>query len=50
MRAELGWGFDIPYMITGMLNQHPRTAMAFNAGEHRGNLVKFYDSVVLESE
>lgn len=50
MRAELGWGFDIPYMITGILNQHPRTAMAFQAGEHRGDLVKFYDSVVLEEE
>ncbi|MBI5503257.1 MAG: aldolase catalytic domain-containing protein [Deltaproteobacteria bacterium] len=50
LRAELGWGFDIPYMITGMLNQHPRSAMAFNASENRGNLVKFYDSVVLESE
>jgi len=50
LRGELGWGFDIPYMITGMLNQHPRTAIAFNAGPDRGNLVKFYDSVVLESE
>lgn len=50
MRSKLGWGFDIPYMITGMLNQHPRAAMAFNASENRGNLVKFYDSVVLESE
>ena len=50
MRAELGWGFAIPYMITGMLNQHPRTAMAFNASENRGNLVKFFDSVVLESD
>jgi 4-hydroxy 2-oxovalerate aldolase len=46
MRAELRWGFDIPYMITGMLNEHPRAAMAFNSGEHRGDLVKFFDSVV----
>jgi len=46
MRAQLRWGFDIPYMVTGMLNQHPRAAMAFNAGDHRGDLVKFFDSIV----
>jgi 4-hydroxy 2-oxovalerate aldolase len=47
-REELRWGFDIPYMITGFLNQHPRAAMQFNAGEDRGNLVKFYDQMVEE--
>jgi 4-hydroxy 2-oxovalerate aldolase len=46
LRAELRWGFDIPYMITGMLNQHPRAAMAFNAGNDRGNLVRFFDSMI----
>lgn len=46
MRKDLLWGFDIPYMITGMLNQHPRAAIAFNAGAERGNLVKFYDTIV----
>jgi 4-hydroxy 2-oxovalerate aldolase len=45
MRAGLLWGFDIPYMITGMRNEHPRAAMAFNAGEHRGDLVRFFDSL-----
>jgi 4-hydroxy 2-oxovalerate aldolase len=44
-REELLWGFDIPYMITGFLNQHPRAAMRFNASEDRGNLVKFYDMI-----
>jgi 4-hydroxy 2-oxovalerate aldolase len=47
-RDRLRWGFDIPYMITGFLNQHPRTAMRFNASEDRGNLVKFFDMVVEE--
>ncbi len=46
LRATLGWGFDIPYMITGLLNQHPRAAMAFNASVDRGDIVKFFDSVV----
>lgn len=43
MREELKWGFDIPYMITGQLNQHPRDAIKFNESNDRGNLVKFYD-------
>jgi 4-hydroxy 2-oxovalerate aldolase len=47
-REELGWGFDVPYMITGFLNQHPRAAMRFNASEDRGNLVKFYDMIIEE--
>jgi 4-hydroxy 2-oxovalerate aldolase len=49
MRADLRWGYDIPYMLTGRLNQHPRTAIKFNAGPDRGNIVKFYDSL-LEQE
>ncbi|MBQ3094005.1 MAG: nucleoid-structuring protein H-NS, partial [Clostridia bacterium] len=23
----LTWGYDVPYLLTGMLNQHPRTAI-----------------------
>ncbi len=48
MRQKLRWGFDIPYMITGYLNQHPRDAMKFNAGEDRRNIVEFYDTIVEE--
>ncbi|MBT4822656.1 MAG: nucleoid-structuring protein H-NS, partial [Lentisphaerae bacterium] len=33
MKADVKWGFDVPYMITGLLNQHPRAAMAFNKQE-----------------
>jgi len=48
LREELGWGFDIPYMITGQLNQHPRAAMKFLAGEDGKNIVGFFDSVIEE--
>ena len=44
MRQELGWGFDLPYMIVGQLNQHPRAAIKFNDTEPRGNIVRFYDT------
>jgi 4-hydroxy 2-oxovalerate aldolase len=48
LKNELGWGFDIPYMITGHLNQHPRDAMKFNANPNGRSLVDFYDSMVEE--
>ena len=45
LRDKLMWGFDAPYMITGILNQHPRAAIEFNASEDRGNIVKFLDLI-----
>lgn len=45
LRAKLGWGFDLPYMITGQLNQHPREAIKYNATEPREDIVKFFDRV-----
>jgi len=48
LRSELRWGFDIPYMITGMLNQHPRAAIEFNEGQDHGNVVKFFDTMIEE--
>lgn len=45
MREQLKWGFDIPYMLTGLMNQHPRAAIKFNESSDRGNIVKFFDSL-----
>ena len=46
MREKLRWGFNIPYMITGILNQHPRTAIAFDKTDDRDDLVKFYNQMI----
>ncbi|MHC4873440.1 MAG: aldolase catalytic domain-containing protein [Planctomycetota bacterium] len=43
MRKDLGWGYDIPYMLTGLRNEHPRSAMAFNDSADKGDITKFYD-------
>ena len=48
LRKDLNWGFDIPYMVTAILNQHPRPAMRFNASEDRGDIVKFFDMMIEE--
>ncbi len=49
MREKLRWGFAIPYMLTGRLNQHPRAAMKFMEGDGHREVVKFFDSVVEET-
>ena len=46
MRAKLGWGFDYPYMVTGFLNRHPKSAMEFNESDKRGQIVRFYDDML----
>ena len=43
LKEKLRWGYDIPYMITGQLNQHPRDAMEFIATDSRNEIVSFYD-------
>lgn len=48
LQENLRWGFEVPYMITGQLNQHPRAAMKFLAGEERHKYVQFYDSIIEE--
>ncbi len=46
MRKDLKWGFDLPYLITGLLNRHPRLAMKFNEAPERGDILEFYDKTL----
>ena len=46
LRAELRWGFDIPYMITGVLNRHPNAAIEYNQSDDRGDYVKFFNNMI----
>ncbi len=45
LREKVVWGYDIPYMLTGQMNLHPRSAMAFLDGEKPTDYVAFYDSM-----
>ena len=45
LREKIEWGYIIPYMITGMLNEHPRVAIAFRDSPDRDNFVKFWDKL-----
>ena len=48
MKERFEWGPNIPYLITGSLNQHPRDAMDFCEGEDATDIVGFYDKMVIE--
>lgn len=39
------WGFDLQYLMTGLLNQHPRTAIAFT-NEKRKDYAEFYKELL----
>jgi 4-hydroxy 2-oxovalerate aldolase len=46
LKKELRWGYEIPYVITGILNKHPRAAMAFMKGVHGNTWSEFYDEML----
>ncbi len=40
---KIDWGYFIPYMITGVFNQHPRTAIALMESNHSHQVTDFFD-------
>ncbi len=45
LRKEgLRWGYDVQYLVTGLLNQHPRTAIAFTAAQ-RSDYAAYYSEM-----
>nr|WP_082685572.1 aldolase catalytic domain-containing protein [Ferroacidibacillus organovorans] len=45
MREKVEWGYTIPYAITGMLDEHPRTAMALRASADKDKYLDFYEKL-----
>ena len=41
VRQENAWGFDLPYLLTGLQNSHPAAAIRF-AEENRRDYEAFY--------
>jgi len=46
LQKGLDWGYMIPYMIAGILNQHPRGAMALLKSDARHDYRAFYDKML----
>ncbi len=45
LREKIEWGYIIPHAIAGMLNEHPRAAIALRNSDEKENYRKFYDSL-----
>jgi 4-hydroxy 2-oxovalerate aldolase len=45
LREKVEWGYIIPYMMTGVLNEHPRVAMALRASDDKDKYAEFYDQL-----
>ena len=48
MRQDMEWGYQLAYMLTGQMNQHPRSAIKWRAGERPDNILEFYDLLMEE--
>lgn len=46
LREKLEWGYIIPYAIAGMLNEHPKGAIALRDSATKDNFREFYESLV----
>jgi len=48
LREKIEWGYIIPYAITGILDEHPRAAMALRNSDKKEDYREFWDSLVGE--
>jgi 4-hydroxy 2-oxovalerate aldolase len=50
LRQKIEWGYLIPDMITGILNQHPRAAIEMRSGKDKKSFAEFYRSFLNDAE
>lgn len=41
LQKTIDWGYHVPYLITGAMNEHPRSAMAWMDSEKKDDFVSF---------
>jgi len=46
---KIEWGYTIPYMLTGVLDVHPRAAMAVRNSAEKDRYLDFYNKLTIES-
>lgn len=46
LRNKIEWGYIIPYAIAGMMNEHPKAAMALRNSDKKENYREFYESLL----
>ena len=45
LREEIEWGYVIPYALAGMLNEHPRAALAMRKTAKKEDYRAFYEGL-----
>ena len=45
LKDEIEWGYTIPYMITGILDLHPRAGMKLRRSENKDGYIGFFDNL-----
>lgn len=45
LQKQIEWGYHIPYLITGAMNEHPRSAIAWMNSDEKDDFVKFMKSM-----
>ena len=45
LRDEIEWGYMIPYVVTSILNEHPRSAIAMRKTEDKDKYAEFYEEM-----
>jgi len=48
LREKMEWGYIIPYAIAGMLDEHPKSAIALRESDKKENYREFYESLLGE--
>ncbi len=46
LSSKIEWGYVIPYAIAGMMNEHPKAAMALRNSDKKENYREFYESLL----
>lgn len=46
LRKDIEWGYILPYMITGILNEHPRAAIAYRKTDDKDKYAEFYEQLL----
>jgi len=49
-QEKIDWGYYIPYMVAGALNQHPRAAMAHMESGKKNSITEFFDQATSAAE
>lgn len=50
LQQQIDWGYFMPYMVSGALNEHPRNALGWMNSEKKEDYVGFYDEIMSSRE